>query len=66
MQGVCCECQSVHPVRPARRRDDLDLDIDEDNDLGPVGDYVMDIHDFYGSHCDGSGEMPQALVKEKI
>ena len=63
MEGVCCECQSVHPIRMKRRTAD-EHDLDADNDLGPAGGYVMDIHDAWGSHCDGSGAMPQTVLKD--
>ena len=61
-EGVCCSCQSIHPVRPSRvdpETSDLCEGFDE---LEDAERFVMDIHDVFGSHCDGSGTMPQALI----
>ena len=64
-EGVCCTCQSVHPVRPNRHTSDDPFGFNEELDLdGEVGEWVMDTHDAFGSHCEGSGTMPQALVSE--
>lgn len=64
-EGVCCTCQSTHPVRHKGRGADDDLLGFRDEDFdGEAGEWVMDTHDAFGSHCDGSGTMPQALVKE--
>lgn len=64
MEGVCCECQTTHPVHPARSLREREMDLEEDDSDGEVGGYVMDIHDAWGSHCDGSGTMPQAVLKD--
>lgn len=62
-EGICCECQSRHPVRPKRHRTDDLCDFDEDFGTdGTVGEWVMDTHDAFGSHCEGSGTMPQAVI----
>lgn len=65
-EGVCSTCQSVHPVRPKRTTSEESFfDFDEDLDLdGEVGEWVMDTHDAFGAHCDGSGTMPQAILSE--
>ena len=64
MEGVCCECQSVHLVSPAPQRDDLNWD--EEGDFEEQSFFVMATHDAYGSHCNGSGETPQAVLKDGI
>ena len=66
MKGVCCECQEVHDVRPARRGA-LDDDVEGD-DLDEIGEYVMADHKptLGGGRCDGVGSMPQALMQEGV
>ena len=67
-EGVCCACQSVHPVVPRRTTvEDLDddfLDFFQSVWEEDCFDYVMCSHDVPDTnyHCDGSGTEPQALV----
>lgn len=65
-EGVCCTCQSVHPVRSSSQTSDNLFGFDEGFDLdGETGEWVMDTHDAFGSHCKGSGTMPQAVLSEE-
>ncbi len=67
-KGVCCYCQSVHPVihscKPSDTKEDpfLCQILHE-----PCEDYIMAPHKFNGSdvQCQGSGQEPQILVKGK-
>lgn len=65
-EGVCCECLSVHPVRSAPKNPLEDLALEFFPSLAEAyeeeGNWVMDTHDAFGSHCDGSGTMPQAVL----
>ena len=63
--GVCCECQSVHPLRTVSDKELDDSGFARDYDDDSIGKWVLADHDAYGSHCDGSGTMPQTLVAEK-
>ena len=67
MQGVCCNCQEVHDVRPARRGA-LDLDDEDFVDEGEQHNFVMADHKptFGGGRCDGVGSIPQALMQEGV
>ena len=60
MKGICCTCQSPHPVRNAPP-DDLD-DESDDPKVDPAADQLMIAHDMWGQRCEGSGTTPQALV----
>ena len=57
MLGVCCSCQSLHPVR--RRHGRMEY-------AEPEFYYVMDDHFFPGTNeqCEGVGTIPQAIVKD--
>lgn len=46
--GICCECQSVHTVRC--------------NHKGYR--FLMDMHDAFGQHCNGSLTVPQVTFKD--
>lgn len=63
--GVCCECQSSHPVRPARGRSRSEFEEgldDTDDQFGEEGEYVMADHYPFGERaCSGSGTTPQAV-----
>lgn len=62
--GVCCFCQSAHPVRPSRLTLD-ELEELEDQGHGEETDWVMDKHMIFGDSgpwCEGEGSMPQAVV----
>jgi len=63
VQGVCCTCQSIHPLRPSKTsREDVGHPM-TDRDLdGEIVDWVMDTHDAWGEPCEGSGTQPQAVV----
>lgn len=62
--GVCCECQSVHPVRSARRSGFCDDEVYDCTDSEEF-EYVMDAHQPFGERwCDGEGTNPQALIRK--
>lgn len=67
LEGVCCTCQSRHPVRHATKGHNglLDGFDDVDDYEGESGGYLMASHDAFGSFCEGSGTMPQAIVHPK-
>ncbi len=74
-RGVCCSCQTAHPVAPmsfaskgALMRD-MGMDEDEYDDVhGSAGSYVMAPHTIFtdgtGPDCEGAGDIPQVLVNE--
>jgi len=67
MQGVCCHCQMVHPVRRNTSRtlfgfEEDNLDREECNDWVMYPHYVYNGSAFSGPLCDGEGTTPQALV----
>ncbi|MFA4845711.1 MAG: hypothetical protein WC654_04090 [Patescibacteria group bacterium] len=67
MEGVCSECQKVHPVHITPGVISLAEFLDDEGEAeGEEYHYVLDVHDAYGSHCDGSGTMPQAILTDKI
>jgi hypothetical protein len=60
-RGVCCTCQTTHPVvayRPPTYDDGFEYD---DLFASPSERYAMAEHDAFGKYCEGSGTMPQAL-----
>lgn len=65
-EGVCCECQSVRRIVPKSfsPEDDGILSFLPPEE-GEVGEWVMATHDAFGSHCSGSGTMPQAVLREE-
>jgi|GEM_PF-2719728 len=57
--ALCCKCNTTHAVR--RRTADPDVvTLERDNDL----DWVMDVHNYNGGHCNGSGLLPRMLVTD--
>ncbi len=71
--GICCSCQSAHPVttiNPAQKRSlmrEMSMDEDEyDYIHGGAGSHVMLPHriseDGTGPECEGAGDIPQTLV----
>ena len=61
-QGVCCTCQSVHPVRPGTEPGNDRSD--DDFDRHETDSWVMDTHYPFGGsvRCEGTGTSPQALL----
>jgi len=59
---ICCQCQSLHPVRMAP----LDFNVDDDLFLDITDQYVMDTHDAWGMACEGIGTQPQTIVSNNI
>lgn len=68
-EGVCCDCQSIHPVR-------LNTSITEGDrseifgafGCGEAGEYIMERHMMFktsGPWCTGEGTIPQALVPDE-
>lgn len=65
-EGICCSCQLPQPIVPKGvSPEDLDDPFILPPEEGEVGEWVMAIHDAFGSHCKGSGEMPQAVLREE-
>lgn len=67
VHGVCCSCQSVAPVRVCPQSADYrELDDHELIQLlrDDVDMFVMADHDAFGKLCDGSGTVPQAVVRK--
>jgi hypothetical protein len=64
-EGVCCSCQSIRPIVPKgfSPGDDDDLSLLPPEE-GEAAGWVMAIHDAFGSNCEGSGTMPQAVLQE--
>ena len=66
--GVCCECQSTHPVYTNTNIPDEE----QDDVFGPfgcgeAGNYLMAKHRMFGGTglcCEGEGTVPQAIVKD--
>lgn len=63
--GVCCECQSMAPVRLSNQARALRLGHD-DFDLPPTSSFLMEAHRVGGGEvgepCNGVATVPQALV----
>lgn len=63
--GVCCSCQSAHPVyrnpKPEECADSLTGEVDKESY------YLMAYHRFngdYGPECEGEGTVPQVIITE--
>jgi len=69
IKGVCCTCQSSHPVRSSGGHQVSGLDFfpfEYEDPAGEAGGYLMVDHDApWGAFCSGSGTMPQAIVRPK-
>jgi hypothetical protein len=64
MHGICCVCQQKVNISTSSepRQQEYDAGHDDNSIDMTYGDeinYVCDAHDFYGEHCDGSGQIPQ-------
>jgi hypothetical protein len=72
--GVCCSCQSTHPVTPistSARREILQAEDRDEEDYercyGEAGNHVMLPHRIFGDtgpECDGAGDLPQTIVSQ--
>lgn len=66
-RGVCPECQRQEiPVRLQSADVRAELDDEPFPGIPGVGHeevewYVLEEHDAYGSHCNGSGQTPEAV-----
>lgn len=64
--GICCTCQSAHPVytNPHPEEDDPEAfgALMMGNDQAQL--YLMAKHKAFGAWCEGEGTMPQAVVKD--
>ena len=65
--GICCVCQCAVPLQPSPipRQQELDRGLDDwdiNREYGESINYVVIDHIFYGQKCDGSGQIPQALI----
>jgi hypothetical protein len=64
-EGVCFSCQSIRPIVPksfSPEDDDLSFLPPEE---GEAAEWVMATHDAFGRHCEGSGTMPQAVLRKE-
>lgn len=71
MQGICCGCQSPQDIQlsnlPANQMADLGWDAEDmDRCFGDDHRYVVMEHDFHGQRCDGSGLVPQAIIRPTL
>jgi hypothetical protein len=65
MMGVCCSCQSAHPVR---ERENANVhEVEFLKDLAQAEWWVMTPHNFLGTaiRCEGEGTVPQAVFEAK-
>ena len=73
-RGICCSCQSTHPVRLMELPSKLAMmakvdmeEIDYNYQFGEAGEHVMLPHRIFGDtgpECEGAGQIPQTLVNE--
>lgn len=64
--GMCCGCEAKQPLvrSSSARQEERERGFDDweiDQQYGESIDYIVASHDFYGSHCDGSGQIPQVI-----
>ena len=64
MKGVCCQCQDIQEVRFAGS---MGFDEDDPTELEEMK-YRIVSHNFQNTnyYCEGSGGVPQALIKEEL
>lgn len=69
MKGICCGCQGSVELVSAQRRELSLVDYTDDQIsdecrwLGESVDYLVIEHEFCGERCDGSGQVPQVVLK---
>lgn len=63
MRGICSVCQSEQSLRLSKKDENEYDDFDDSWE----SDYlqVVDTHDFYGEQCDGSGQVPEIVLKDE-
>jgi len=66
MQGICCSCQCVVPVRSSSRGRLELLEIGQENEdidlhYGESINYVCAEHNAFGPRCEGVGMVPQTV-----
>ena len=63
MLGICCTCQSRHPVKRDLKYISSERDETEDGpSFDVVPSYLMKSHYAFGRYCEGSGTTPQAIL----
>lgn len=68
MQGICTVCQSPQNVHQSQvpMQQMVELGEEEEDMLFLFGDpilYLVDSHDCCGEHCEGSGLVPQTILR---
>lgn len=73
-QGICTVCQSPVAIRSSpvplqelmqqSHSDDLFADDEIRRTYGDSINYLCDTHDAFGQHCEGSGLIPQVVLKD--
>ena len=66
-KGICTGCQEQQSIRrsstPRQEEKERGMeDCEIDQTYGDTINFVVEPHDFHGEPCDGSGQIPQALV----
>ena len=56
--GGCCDCQQTVMCQPGPGVPPNDPSFGE-----PAANWVCEDHRFFGSHCEGSGEIPQGVCE---
>ncbi len=68
-KGVCCSCQSLHPIsRRTRIPEDQMDEFEGPFGCGEAGYYQMEPHMIFGNSgpwCEGVGTIPQAILTEQ-
>ncbi len=67
--GVCCACQSVVPLTRSEIPLQQELARGWDREMCEMeyGDsihYICVSHEFYGEPCEGTGQIPQCVLKD--
>lgn len=66
-RGICTCCQAEVPIYASSlaRKEEEDRGYDQreiDMTYGESINYLVEQHDFYGELCEGSGQIPQAVL----
>lgn len=71
MQGVCSVCRSKVEVVSAHGRIFHEMkehgwdDEDVIREFGQSAHYLCEKHESFGQRCDGSGQIPEAILKDE-
>ncbi len=71
MRGVCPVCQDVVPCRSANGQVFREMEVlgwefeDVQREFGESVYWLLDTHESYGAPCEGSGQVPEALIKDE-